>query len=210
MAQPPPWYPHRLQPNWTQQGNPVTNPPDMQHPPWNPGGLLPGPAVVSGPSSWSKRDVLTFVSDGTNQVATWETPVFDLRPGVTNADTQMQAAYPINHEAALGQSVYLVVVVTNPAGTIALASRVGTFEYWEDGHPLTADNAQLIRLTQDIVITDTVQAGGTRTATPPFGGSGLNFTPSLVSLRFWKIGIRFTIDGLVPVAEPYTVLAMCH
>ena len=184
--------------------------PDLTHPPWNPGGLLPGVAVTRGVEAWSNLSFQAFVSDGTNQVWTWESPVFDLRPGMSAAYGHIPAAVPINHEAALGQSVYLVLIVGENTGTFAPADTVGIqADYWEDGNALQAANPELLRLTQVIPCTETLLAGGT-SAVFPFGASPISFTPVVPCLRFWKLSFRLTIAGVAAITPPYFIQASLH
>ena len=80
---------------YNQPGNPLYPGPDLQHPQTNQSGLLPGtPQVPRGAEAWCDVRGHSFASDGTNQVWTWESPVFDLRPGVSAAYGQIPAAVP--------------------------------------------------------------------------------------------------------------------
>lgn len=207
-----PWKPHRPFPTSHNPGNPVLpQGPDMQHPPWNPGGLLPGPNLATAqPSAWGRRDNQLFTSDGTNQVWTWESPIFDLRPGLAASYGQIPEAVPINHEPALGQSVYLSVVIGTVSGVVPIAGVAGvSATYWEDGNNLISRDVQLMRLTQIIDCTETLLSGGVSTVRP-FGASAFQFTPCVTSLRFWKLTLQITISGVAPITEPYFIQGLLH
>lgn len=199
MAQPP-YVPGRQPPVHGQQGNWIADPPpSMKAPPWNPNGLLPGPVVQRGAEAWSTRDAQNFSSDGTTFTWLWQTPVFALRPGVDAAYGNIPSAVPINHEAALGLSIYLTVMLGTATGVRAPAAypvpgmRVS---YWEDGN--NGSSAEMFRLTQEIEITDLVLSGGTRTTTP-FGASLLGFTPCQPGLRYWQLSVQ--VERLVAGAQ---------
>lgn len=207
---PPSWSPQRIPPGNHHPGNPLYSQAQLQHPLQNVGGLLPGPANTTAPLAWSKLDFANFASDGTNQVWTFDTPIFDLRPGVSQAYGQIPAATPINHEGALGQAVYLVAIVGESSGTTPPASTTGIIcEYFEDGSGVQAQNGLMNRLTQDIDITETLLAGGISTVVP-FGASPLSFTPCVSALRFWRLTIRLTIGGVAPITLPYYIQASLH
>ena len=202
--------PGRLQPQYTQQGNPLGPGPDMRHPATNPSGLLPAPTIPRSPEAWSDSQGCRFVSTGTDQVWLWESPVFDLRPGVSAAYGQIPSAVPINHEAALGQGIYMVVLIGESSGTTPPASTNGIrVEYFENGNGCQAGSPQLMRLTQDIDITEVVLAGGVRNAVP-FVASPVSFTPCVVALRFWQVSIRVIIPGVAPITLPYFLQASLH
>lgn len=211
MAQEP-WYPHRQPLQYNGPGNPITNPPDLNPPPWNRGGTLPGPNVVQQPVAWARRDNQMFASDGTNQVWTWESVIFDLRPGLAASYGSIPSAVAINHEAALGQSIYLCLIVGDDTttGAIPIAGAAGVkAEYWEDGNNFTAANGELMRLTQVLDVTETLLAGGISTS-QPVGASAFQFTPCVTSLRYWKVSFRLTIAGVIPVTERYFIQALLH
>lgn len=208
-----PWYPHRNQAQYNGPGNPYTNPPDLNHPAYNRGGTLPGPNIGNAqPSAWSRRDNQLFRSDGTNQVWTWESPIFDLRPGLAASYGYIPSAVPINHEPALGQSIYLVLIVgdTKVSGAVPIAGVPGIkAEYWEDGNNLTSQNNELMRLTQVLDVTETLLAGGISTATPT-GASAFQFTPCITAMRYWKLSFRLTIEGVATITEPYFIQGLLH
>lgn len=202
--------PGRNQPSYNQQGNPLGPGPNMRHPSTNPGGLLPGPMTPRTPEAWSDFQYADFRSDGTNQVWRWESPVFDLRPGVSAAYGQIPAAVPINNEGALGKAIYLSMILGEATGTLPPAAVLGLrVQYFEDGNVLRADNGSLIRLTQSVDITETVLAGGT-SIVAPFGGSPVSFQPCMVGLRFWKLSVVWTIEGVVPITRPYFIEGALH
>lgn len=206
----PAWQPQRLQPEHVEPGNPFGPGPNMQPPPYAPGGTFPSAAFTLPLTPWTGRQSQQFVSDGTNQVWTWESPVFDLRPGATAATGRGMEAVPINHEAALGQSVYLAVILGTDGGTVPPALTVfSSVVAFEDGHVAQPQQNQLVRLTQDVDITEQVYAGGTRT-TSPVGASPLTFTPCIVGLQFWRLSIRLTIAGTTAITEPYFIMAALH
>lgn len=206
----PPWTPQRLDSPQNQPGNPLAPGPNLAQPPWNPGGVLPGPAVTRGLDAWAQEYSRDFLSDGTNMVWTWESPVFDLRPGLATSYGQYPHAVPINHEAALGQSVYLVLIVSERTGTAPPAAAVGLHaDYFEDGNGIRANNGQLLRLTQTIPVDDTLLAGGI-SLVAPFGASAFSFTPCVNALRFWKLTFRLTFEGLGAITLPYTIQASLH
>ncbi len=196
---------------YNQPGNPLYSQPNLTHPQTNPSGLLPGtPTIPRGVEAWSDYQTQRFASDGTNQVWTWESPVFDCRPALSAAYGTIASAVPINNEPGLGQAISLNIIIGESSGATPPASTVGlTGECWEDGNVVNSDNAQLIRLTQAIPITDTILAGGT-TTTAPFGGSGINVVPCMSGLRFWKVSIRLTIAGVAAITRPYFIQSSLH
>lgn len=210
MAHPPlpPFQQQRFQPQNDQPGNPFQAGPNMRHPPNNPGGLLPGPTLPMGALAWSARDSQNFRSDGTNQVWTWQSALFDLRPGLSEAYGIIPAAVPINHEAALGQSVQLSVLVGSADGQTPPANIIGmTCLYAELGNNTTAD--QTWSLTRFTSITDLLQSGGT-SLVEPFGASLLSFTPLSSGLRFWQVSVRLTIPGVAVPTQSLLIQAMIH
>ena len=207
----PAWEPGRSQPHLNQPGNPLGPQPSLRHPAQNPSGLLPGtPSVPRGVEAWSDQQFHRFASDGTNQVWTWQTPVFDLRPGLSSAYGNIPEAVPINHEGALGMSVYLTLIVGEQTGTVPPASAIGwTAEYWEVGNAVQAQNPQLQMLTQIQDVTETLLEGGTTTVAP-FGASPFSFTPCVPGLRFWQLNFRLTQAGVIGVALPYFIQSSLH
>lgn len=201
--------PYRQQPQFNQPGNALRSSPNMMHPNNNPGGMLPAPVHARGVEAWSDFRHQQFLSDGTNQVWLWQSVLFDLRPGMSDAYGFIPAAQPINHEGALGLNIYLGLIF-GTRGTSPLAIQTNLqVEYWEDGHNTSAESLGLTRLTQDIDITDTILAGGTRT-TAPVGASPIAFTPCMLGLRFWQVSVRVTIEGVVAITEPYYLSACIH
>lgn len=194
-----------------QPGNPLYGQPSLEHPAWNPSGLLPGtPTTPRGVEAWCDNQGQRFASDGTNQVWTWESPVFDLRPALSAAYGIIPSAVPINHEAAIGQSVYLVLIVGESSGVSPPAASVGiSADYWEDGNGCQADNGQLFRLSQVVPCTTNLLAGGV-SIVAPFGASAISITPCVTSLRFWKVSFRLTFAGVAAVARPYFIQASLH
>jgi hypothetical protein len=207
---PMPQYPNRDQPRYNEPGNPFSSGPNMQHPGTNPVGRLPAPAQPRGAEFWSGRQSQQFASDGTNQVWTWQSALFDLRPGINTAMGWASAAVPINHEGALGLNIYLNILIGTVTGVRPIASTPGLrAEYWEVGNNVNADNTQLMTLTQVIEISDQVLAGGTST-TFPFGASPVSFTPCVIGLCYWQVFLRLTIEGVGAVTEPYFINARLH
>ena len=211
-----PWYPQRQQPAFHNPGNPVFQGPDLNPSPWNRGNTLPGPNTVQQPIAWGRRDNQLFRSDGTNQVWTWESPIFDLRPGLAASYGQIPSAVPVNHEAALGQSIYLNVIVGTagiaPGGVTAvpIAGVAGILaEYWEDGNNLTSENGELMRLTSVVDCTETLLSGGVSTVYP-FGASAFQFTPCMTSLRYWRVTLRLTVAGIAAIPDPYFIQGLLH
>jgi len=205
--------PGRDQPILNQPGNPFApnGQPSLRHPASNPSGLLPGtPVVPRGPECFTDVRFQNFVSNGIDQVWLWESPVFDLRPGVSVGYGNMTPSVPINHEAALGQSIYLTLILGEASGTAPPASMNGvTAVYWEDGNAITGDNTQLMRLTQNQDVTELLLAGGTSLAAP-FGASPFSITPCAISLHFWKVSFQVTIAGIAPITLPYFIQAALH
>lgn len=177
---------------------PGTPSPGMAHPPYNPGGIYPGESSKRGSEAYGEPRGQNWQFDAGTSLWQWviSTPVLNLRPGLMTAlgNAGTVAAFPVNHDAALGLNCYLNVLLgCEKTGLIAPAGwPLIQCEYWEDGHTTSAD--QLYRLTQIIDITDTLIAGGTLTASP-FGGSNLNFTPP-AGLRFWRLNVRLSIPGI--------------
>lgn len=207
---PAPQYPAREQPSFNQQGNPFGMGPNMRHPISNPVGAIPAQAQPRGVEAWSQRQGQQFLSDGTNQVWTYNTALFDLRPGLNTALGFASPAVPINHEGAYGLNIYLSMLIGTVAGLVPIASRGGLrAEYWEVGNNVNADNLDLMTLTQTIEITDLVLAGGTST-TFPFGASPLSFTPCVLGLRYWQLFLRLTVEGVTAITEPYFINVCLH
>lgn len=207
------WQPGRLPPVNHQPGNPLYSGPDMQHPPSNRSGMLPAtPQIPRGAEAWGSGFVSqSFASDGVNQVWEWQSPLFDLRPGVSAAYGMTPAATPINHEGALGQAVYLVLIVGEATGSSPPALVPGIrAEYWEDGNNLASGEQDVMRLTQDINCTAQLLSGGVRRTTRPFGASPLSFTPCVPALRFWRLGFRLTIEGVAPITDAFFLQANLH
>ena len=204
----PPFQPQRQQISFDQQGNPFWSAPNMAHPASNRAGLNPSAAPPYGPLAWSTVDGQQFRSNGTNQVWRWESALFDLRPGVSAAYGMIAQAVPVNHEAALGQSIQLSVLISSRNGQTPPANIIGmTASYAELGNNLTTETTlSLCRFTS---ITDLVQAGGTSLVTP-FGASVLSFTPLSAGLRFWKVVILLTIPGTTPITNSLYIQAMIH
>lgn len=190
-------------------GNLLTSSPPMAQPPWDQSGRIPGNPPARLADAWSDQQGQQFKSDGTNQVWEYVSPLFDLRPGQQSANLLGPVnAVPINHEAALGQAVYLTLLICSPGGASPPAIIPGmTCYYWEDGNPNSSQ--PIYRLTEDIEITDIMQAGSTR-VTVPFGGSALSFTPSMPAMRFWRVGIRLTIPGVAAVTNDLMILGALH
>jgi hypothetical protein len=203
----PAWTPQRSQPENHQPGNPLYNPPGMQHPYWNAGGLLPGTIPPRGPDAWCSTESQNFRSDGTNQTWTFSTPVFDLRPGLSVAYGNIPAATPINRDASYGLNTYLVLIIGTRGG--APPSLVAGMEahYWEDGNCVQADNPQILRLTKIIDVTTILQAGGDRIVDPDRGASPFSFTPCVQGLRHWRLNLRLTIAGVAPITAPLFIQA---
>lgn len=178
---------------------------------YNRGGVIPGPNIAGlQPSAWQRLDEQLFASDGTNQVWTWESPTFDLRPGLAESYGIIPSATPINHEAALGQSVYLVLIVGTVTGVVPIAGVAGvSAAYWEEGNNLASNDNTLMQLTQIVDCTETLLSGGISTTTP-FGASAFQFTPCVTSIRFWKLVFQLTIAGVAPITEPYFIQALLH
>jgi hypothetical protein len=211
-----PWYPHRQPPQFVSPGNPAIQGPDLNPAPWNRGNTLPGPNVVQQPIAWARRDNQLFRSDGTNQVWTWESPVFDLRPGLAASYGQIPSAEPINHEPALGQSVYLVVIIgtMGPAPGVPTAVPIAgvagvSAAYWEDGNNLASENGELMRLTDVLDCTETLLSGGVSTA-PPYGASAFQFTPCVTAIRYWRVSLRITVSGIAAIPDPYFIQGLLH
>lgn len=211
------WSPGRYQHAPDNLINPLFSGNPLQHPGDNPSGLYPGmPPVPFGALAWTDYQTQRFRSNGTNQVWTWESPVFDLRPGMSVGYGQIPAAIAINHEGAYGQGVYLNLVVGESVGGVPPATRSNmTAFYWSDGNTITVtDQASLQNLTQVIEVTDQLQAGGTNTAVTnpngPFGASVFSFSPPVSGLRFWKLTFQLIVDGVGAVTEPYFIQASVH
>lgn len=213
MSYPPtpnPQYPNRDQPSYGQQGNPFGPGPNMRHPGTNPVGAIPAQPQSRGVEAWSQRQGQQFASDGINQVWTYNTALFDLRPGLNTALGFASPAVPINHEGALGLNIYLNMIIGTVTGVVPIASRGGLrAEYWEVGNNVNGDNLELMTLTQIIEISDTVLAGGTATVAP-FGASPISFTPCVLGLRYWQVFLRLTIDGVAAITEPYFINVCLH
>lgn len=205
----PAWGQQRAQPAQVQEGNPLGPGPVIQHPGWNPSGMLPGSAIARGPEAWSGQAGHDFRSDGTNQVWRWSSPVFDLRPGVSASYGQIPAAVPINHEAALGQSIYLVVMLMDVNGVVPPATNDFRLFYTEDGSGVQGAEGGIFRLTQTIEVTDQLLAGGTSTAAP-FGASPISLTPCVTALRFWRVNLTMQIAGVAAITIPYQLQASLH
>lgn len=212
--------PGREQPAFNQPGNPLRSSPNLNHPSSNNSGLLPGmPSVPLPVMAWTDFQTQHFVSDGTNQVWRWESPVFDLRPGMSIAYGNIPAAVPINHEGALGQAIYLILEVGDSSGVTPPSTRTGiTAAYWEDGNvvSMNQNNALLSRYTKIINVSDQLYAGGDISTTstpfvgPPFGASIFQFPPCVSSLRFWKLTFQLTIEGTTAITDPYFIRACLH
>lgn len=198
----PPYVPGHSSASGLQPGNPLYPGPSMQPPPWNPGGLLPAVVTARGLERWNDKQMSAFALTGGNQIWTYRTTVFDLRPGATQADGAGVRAFPINHEAALGAGIYLTMLIGGTTPPAAIPNM--TVTYVENGNNV-AQNMR--RLTQDVDCTDLVQGGGT-TLSPPIGASCLNFTPSQPGLRFWQCEVTFTILGAGPVSS-YALFVQC-
>lgn len=189
----------------------------MEPPAWNPGGLNPSVIVPRGAESWTDEQSLQFKSDGTDQVWTYHTPVFDLRPGVTLASSSGMSAVPINHEAALGQSIYVILMIFSRSGAtpIALRGKIQAF-YWEDGNNTTP--YPMHRLTEEIEVSDTLYAGGTtiQTTTPdgnvivPGGASVFSFSPCVPGMHFWRVGLKLVVAGTTAVTNDYCLRGAVH
>lgn len=198
--------------------NPLENNFDLTHPGDNPSGLMPGmPPIPLGALAWSDFQGQAFRSNGTDQVWTWNSPVFDLRPGMSNGYGAIPAAIPINHEGAYGQGIYLNLVVGESSGTVPIATRANTKAfYWSDGNVVTVtDPTSLYNLTQVIEVTDQLQAGGINTtsttpAGPPFGASVFSLSPPVAGLRFWQVHFRLEVEGNAAVTLPYFIQACIH
>ncbi len=210
MPAPPAWYPGRHQPQYNQPGNPIAGgQPSMAPGLAYPGGVIPAPAHARGVEAWSDRKGQSFRSDGTNQVWVFETPVFDLRPGVSDAYGNIAAATPINHEGAYGLNIYLCLLVSTDGALPPARVTDIRAEYWEDGNNLNGSDATLRRLTQDIDVTEQLIAGGT-TIVAPVGASPIILTPCVYGLRFWKVSLRLTIPGVAAITEPFWIQGMLH
>lgn len=207
------WIPGRLPPGNHQPGNPLYPGPDMQHPPSNRSGMLPAtPQIPRGAEAWGSGFVTqSFASDGTSQVWEWYSPLFDLRPGLSAAYGQIPAAVPINHEGALGQAVYMTLIIGDARGLTppALMNAVRA-QYWEEGNNLAPAEQTIMRLTQDIDCTAQLLSGGIRRLTPPFGASPISITPCVPSLRFWRVGFRMVVEGVAPVTDAFFLQACLH
>lgn len=214
----PPYVPGRQPPHFdVRAGNPLYPQPSMSPPPWNPGGLNPAVATARGVDLWTDHVTVDFQSNGTDYVWTYLTPVFDLRPGATLANAASANAVPINHEAALGQSVYLMLQLFSASGTLAPAA-LPTMRaaYWEDGNILSS--MPMRRLTQVIDVTDLLNAGGTTTeviingnVTTPGPCSVFQFTPVAPGLHFWRLGFQLTIPGLgLPAGVDFILEGSLH
>lgn len=199
----PAWTPQRLQGGPGDPGNPLVGPgPDMAPPPWNPGGMLPTVPFTRTMEAWSDISSARWVNNAdTTWDWTWNTCLFDLRPGLKESDSTPTPSQPINHEAALGLSVYLSVMIYCTAGVPPPASVPSLRGYtWEEGCVLGTSGSTLggqdriYRFTPEDgnEITDIILAGGTSTS-PPYGASSLNFTPSFPGLRFWRLRLRLTV-----------------
>lgn len=202
---PPPYVPGRAPPTYDSRGNALTSSPNMAPPPWNPGGLNPSVAVQRGVESWTQRVSQSFVTVGGNQIWTYETPIFSCRPAVPAASGITSAGIPLNHEAALGQSYYLLVLVGSQGG-VPPASLVGLRMYYTQyGNNITSD--ELYQLSQEQDCTDTMLAGG-ETTTGRLGASLIAINPVQPSLLFWQVGIRFTMVGLTNTGPLFLQLSV--
>lgn len=212
--------PGRGQPRWNNAGNPLYSEPSLEHPAWNPRGTEPAdPQIPMGVLAWTDFQGQAFKSDGTNQVWRYETPVFDLRPGMSRGYGYMPAAIAINHEGALGQGVYLILEVGDTSGVTPPSTRTAmTAAYWEDGNTvnMNQNNSLLSRYTKIINVSDQLYAGGDISTTstpfvgPPFGASIFQFPPCVSSLRFWKLTFQLTIEGTTAVTNPFFIRACLH
>jgi len=167
-----------------------------------------------GPLAWADRQGQAFRSDGVNQVWTYCTDVFDLRPLVSEAYGHIPNARPINHEGALGQSVYLNLIVGESSNTIPPALRFGMrAETWQVGSGISPAAVDLYQITKPTDVTIALLAGGDA-LTPPFAGgspaSVFSITPTTISLRFWQVYFRLTVPGVAAVVEPYFIQASLH
>lgn len=194
----PPWYPHRVDVRYTQPGNPALGPDgDLSFPGWNPGGLNPGAMYPLGMSKWEADQSQLFQSDGTNQVWTWQTPVFDLRPEWKTNDSQLTSGFPVNHAGLMGLNVYINFLLTNAGGVAPALLNSLTATYVE--HVSLINTEQMFQMHPDVDISDTIRAGGT-SITPPYGGSLFQiYAP--VGVRFWRVSITLTIEGVAAVTE---------
>ena len=200
---PTPWYPHRQPYTPADPGNPLVGPgPDLSPPGWNPGGTLPTQAFPRTVEAWSDVAVAKWVNNAdTTWDWTWTSVLLDLRPGLKESDQTPTPSVPLNHEAALGQSVYLSTMIFCTAGAPAPASVPNLRAYsWEEGCVLGTSGSNLggqdriYRFTPEDgnEITDIILGGGTSTS-PPFGASCLTFTPSFPGLRFWRMRLRLSV-----------------
>jgi len=204
--------PGRSQPGMNQPGNALQSQPDLRHPASNPSGLIPGmPQVPRAVEAWGDIQYNQFRIDatGANQVWRYQTPVFDLRPGLSTSYGIIPDAVPINHEGAYGMSVYLVLVVGEDTGTRPPAATTFEALYWEYGNPLQARNGRLVTLTQQQDVTEQLLGGGI-SLVAPFGASAFSFTSCTPGLRFWQLNFQLTSFGPAPVTLPYYVQACLH
>lgn len=210
--------PGREQPVLNNEVNPLYGGASLRHPSWSPGGHQPvNPQVPFGVMAWTAHTTQRFKSNGTDQVWLWESPVFDLRPGMSIAYGTFPAAVQINHEGALGQAIYLNLAVGESSGTVPPSTKAGMKAYyWSDGNVVmvNANNTAIQNMTQVIEVTDQLQAGGTNTVitnpSGPFGASVFSFSPPAAALRFWKLTFKLVVDGVTPITEPYFIQACLH
>lgn len=203
-------------PNGSPMFNPVASPsPNLQPPAWNPGGLNPAVMVARGMEAWTGRQAQQFAADGLgNQVWTWWTPLFNLRPGLDTALGIQSPATPINHEGALGLNVFLNVMFASASGLMtppALLADI-TVTLSEYGNP--SDATDVRQLTPERDVTDDFLAGGTNigpVGVPPYpGASVLNVTPSQAHLRYWQVRFTLTIVSAVAITNDICVQATLH
>ncbi len=165
-------------------------------------GTYPG-LLKKMPQSWWK-DEHTFKWGLTGKTAlnqtdtvweaTWYSPLFDLRPEFAETDERVNAGVPINRSPALGGGVFMrILFVDQPAfyGDTDWFVRM-------EGHVYRS--RPLYRLTEEIDITTTINAGG-YTSGNVVGASPFDCEPPASGIRFWRVIVRAE-QTAVPGATP--------
>lgn len=167
----------------------------------NPTYSVPGPYATENRGYWTGPDVpvawilqpgtrldpITGVGQERFYRATWESPVFDLRPDLkASAGTENQSAYPIFRGGAFGAGGSLQILVRRDDGTIPNISNVTVF----------AQEFAAVTNPQDIVSvspTPFTTAGVDITSEFYQGMQAalLNFIPPSNPVRYWKTALTF-------------------
>ena len=165
----------------------------------NPTAAVPGPYATENRGYWTGPDVpvawilqpgtvlnpVTGVGEERFYRASWESPVFDLRPDLkASAGTENQAAYPIFRGGAFGAGGTLQILIRRDGGAIPGISNITLFAQEFAAVSVSPTPFGLGRpVTAGVDITSEFYQG--------MRGTLLNFIPPSNPVRYWKTVLHF-------------------